>query len=149
MGQPAYLDPKGRGDHSMLVKRGTDEDAYAAASQDPRDKVKAELLEDQSRRLSRRPAGRASDACGGLCRLIGVLRLQLRRPRHGQRVPRRMSGLPKSRSDVLSQPSTGWPTGGDSYGHGVPVVVRGRESRPHGEGEQVARHPRQGGTRDA
>ncbi len=33
--------------------------------------------------------------------------------------------------------NAGWPTGGDPYGHGVLVVVRGRESRPHGEGGQV------------
>ena len=35
------------------------------------------------------------------------------------------------------QRNAGWPTGGDHYGHGVLVVVRGRESRPHGEGGQV------------
>jgi hypothetical protein len=31
----------------------------------------------------------------------------------------------------------GSPTGREPYGDGVPIVVRGRESRPHGEGEQV------------
>jgi len=31
-----------------------------------------------------------------------------------------------------------WPTRGDPHGHGASVVVRGRESRPHGEGRQVS-----------
>jgi hypothetical protein len=30
------------------------------------------------------------------------------------------------------------PSGGDPHGDGVPIVVSGRESRPHGEGGQVA-----------
>src|SRR3954454_23632976 len=33
--------------------------------------------------------------------------------------------------------SVGSPTGREPYGDGAPVVVRGRESRPHGEGGQV------------
>lgn len=33
--------------------------------------------------------------------------------------------------------NAGLPTGRESYGNGVPIVVRGRESRSHGEGEQV------------
>ena len=44
----------------------------------------------------------------------------------------------------------GSPTGREPYGDGALVVVRGRESRPHGEGGQVStdqQHVR--GTRDA
>lgn len=33
--------------------------------------------------------------------------------------------------------NTGSPAGREAYGDGVAVVVRGRESRPHGEGPQV------------
>ena len=47
MGQPAYLEPKGRGDNSMPVKRRTDEGVYAVAPQDPRRMVKAKLLQIQ------------------------------------------------------------------------------------------------------
>ena len=36
--------------------------------------------------------------------------------------------------------NAGWPTGREPQGHGVSVVVRGRESRPHGEGRQVGCH---------
>ena len=35
------------------------------------------------------------------------------------------------------RPDTGSPTGREAQGDGAAVVVRGRESRPHGEGPQV------------
>jgi hypothetical protein len=50
---------------------------------------------------------------------------------------------------VQHQRNAGSPTGRESYGDGVSVVVRGRESRPHGEGRQVVRRPKRPGTRDA
>jgi len=37
----------------------------------------------------------------------------------------------------LTHLDTGSPTGREAYGDGAVVVVRGRESRPHGEGPQV------------
>jgi hypothetical protein len=44
----------------------------------------------------------------------------------------------------------GSPTGREPYGDGALVVVRGRESRPHGEGGQVPSDQQHcGGTRDA
>ena len=44
----------------------------------------------------------------------------------------------------------GSPAGREPYGDGALVVVRGRESRPHGEGGQVSNDRRHaGGTRDA
>src|SRR4051794_33178767 len=49
------------------------------------------------------------------------------------------NGAPTSRSDVYRSEKAGSPVGREPYGDGVPVVVRGRESRPHGEGGQVAR----------
>ena len=42
------LDPKGRGDKSMLVKRGTVEDVYAAVLQRLSDMAKTGLSESQS-----------------------------------------------------------------------------------------------------
>jgi group II intron reverse transcriptase/maturase len=39
--------------------------------------------------------------------------------------------------DVQLRESAGLPTGREPYGNGVSIVVRGRESRPHGEGRQV------------
>jgi hypothetical protein len=50
----------------------------------------------------------------------------------------------------LMHENMGSPTGREPYGDGALVVVRGRESRPHGEGGQVStdqQHDR--GTRDA
>jgi len=50
----------------------------------------------------------------------------------------------------LMPDNMGSPTGREPYGDGALVVVRGRESRPHGEGGQVStdqQHVR--GTRDA
>src|SRR5215471_4570437 len=43
-----YLDPKGRGDKSMLVKRGTVEDVYAVVLQRLSDMAKTGLSESQS-----------------------------------------------------------------------------------------------------
>ena len=44
--------------------------------------------------------------------------------------------MPKSRECFL-RVNVGLPTGREPYGNGAPIVVRGRESRPHGEGGQV------------
>lgn len=45
--------------------------------------------------------------------------------------------------------NTGSPKGRESYGDGAPIVVRGRESRPHGEGGQVLMESDMAGVRDA
>src|SRR5262245_45568273 len=48
-----------------------------------------------------------------------------------------MNGAPTSRSDVQPHRNAGWPTGRESQGHGVLVVVWGGESPLRGEGGQV------------
>src|ERR1051326_837474 len=50
-----------------------------------------------------------------------------------------MSGPPTLRSHVFKRRNAGLSTGGDTYDNGVPIVVSGRESLLHGEGEQVIR----------
>jgi hypothetical protein len=45
--------------------------------------------------------------------------------------------------------NAGSPTGRESYGDGAPIVVRGRESRLHGEGGQVLVESNRPGVRDA
>jgi hypothetical protein len=52
--------------------------------------------------------------------------------------------------EQLMLENVGSPTGREPYGDGALVVVRGRESRPHGEGGQVSDdHQHVRGTRDA
>jgi len=46
--QTTNLDPKGRGDKSMLIKRGTAEDVYAVVLQRLSDTAKTGLFESQS-----------------------------------------------------------------------------------------------------
>ena len=48
MGQPTYLEAKAEGDNSMSVKRLRSESVVGPVPQDPRDTLKAELLEPQS-----------------------------------------------------------------------------------------------------
>ena len=48
-----------------------------------------------------------------------------------------MNDIPTSAYDVQSIRNAGWPTGRETYGHGVSTVVRERESLLHGEVEQV------------
>ena len=50
-----------------------------------------------------------------------------------------MNRAPNSCSDVDQVGKTGSPTGREPQGDRVPIVVGGRESRPQGEGGQVAR----------
>ena len=59
------------------------------------------------------------------------------------------NGAPNSCSDVGQVGKTGSPKGQRPQGDRAPVVVRGRESRPHGEGGQVDRSSKGGGRRDA
>jgi hypothetical protein len=47
-----------------------------------------------------------------------------------------MGGLTRARYARRGR-TAGSPTGREPYGDGVPVVVRGRENRSHGEGAQV------------
>src|SRR6516165_9026779 len=50
---------------------------------------------------------------------------------------------------VQHQRNVGWPNGREPQGHGVSVVVGGRESRPRGEGRQAGRHWKGRRVRDA
>jgi hypothetical protein len=45
-----------------------------------------------------------------------------------------MNDLPTATYDVYDVRNTGMPTGRETYGIGVTVVVRGWESQLHGEG---------------
>ena len=57
-----------------------------------------------------------------------------------------MDGL--NRATVCFWKSTRSPTGREPHGDGDPIVVRGRESWPHGEAGQVDRNDKEPGRRD-
>jgi hypothetical protein len=59
-----------------------------------------------------------------------------------------MGGLNRARH-VRRQGNSRSPVGREPHGDGAPIIVRGRESRPHGEGGQVVGRPGRGGTRHA
>lgn len=149
--QPAYLEPKGEGDNSMLVKQERREDAEIVVLQDLRDMVKAILPEAQSRRCiwpSTPTASKRSIVPRYI--FLSWMYQSLRNESPGNPPGQRMSGPPTV--TLLSYhfaQSTGWPKGREPYGHRAPIVVRARESRVHGEGGQVSWHTKKGGARDA
>ena len=149
LGPMAYPDPKGERDKRMPANRRSCPGVRAGASRGPRDMAKAglpeaESPEDATYRPPERhplPAPRSATAnwrCR--CNLRGVERCPVR-------AIKEMSRTPKSRSDVRQGRTRDQPPGREPQGDGVPVVVvgvathrGGRESRPQGEGAQVAGH---------
>src|SRR3954471_13725519 len=74
----------------------------------------------------------------------GIERYELRRsnfPPHRTTANEAVQGVKLGTYVTLGRsirPNTGSPTGREAQGDGVAVVVRERESRPHGEGPQVS-----------
>ena len=143
----------------MSVKRKMRTRCATLGPQDPRGRVRAKLPEVQSRRLYHGPADIAPgetrapafvlhpppDRALALCVGEGTSAIGAT---GNEPDKRRTDHLPHARH-VTRPVSAGSPNGREPYGDRVPIVVRGRESRPHGEGEQVATMPPQGGARDA
>jgi hypothetical protein len=145
-GDLTYLDPKGKWDQSMSEKRGMAEGVYATALRRLRDMVKATLLELQhpeAERHARRhhtwgkaEAEPRTDAA--TTPDPGCFRGHASRGgRRTASVFKGANGGPKSRYHVPPRRNAGSPKGREPYGDGAAIVVRGRESRPHGEGRQV------------
>jgi hypothetical protein len=151
LGPMAYPDPKGERNSSMPAKRRSGPGVRAGVSRDPCDMAKAGLPksqspDDETRRPPERhllPAPRSATTSFAGCRnLRGVERCPVR-------AIKEMSGTPTSRSDVQQGRTRDQPSGREHQGDGVPIVVvgvaphrGGRESRPQGEGAQVAGHRR-------
>ena len=131
----------------MPGKRRSCPGVRGEASRDPRDMAKAGLLEAESpedenshppeRHLLPAPCS-AMAFLQGRRNLRGVERCPVR-------AIKEMSRTPKSRSDVRQGRTRDQPSGREPQGDGVPIVVvgvathqGGRESRPQGEGAQVA-----------
>ena len=123
-------------DKSMVEKREAGEHARPVVPQGPRDKVKAGLLEPQTPGMERHIHRHGTY---GRCQrdrtvTVSPFELSSRRATANEAV----QGVERGTYVTLERsvrPNTGSPTGRE--GDGVAVVVRGRESRPHGEGPQV------------
>ena len=140
LGPTAYLAAKAKGDRSMPSKRERSEDADDPVPQGPRDTVRTELFEPQPPTMQ------------GYIPRHSVLRRG-----HRDRATRMSSLEPSTRWAMGHRPIQGgergtsvaldtsstagmWdrPTRREAQGDGAAVVLRGRESRPHGEGRQVS-----------
>ena len=139
LGHPIHLKAKAGGDKSMSEKREASEDAYEVVLQGPRDMVKATLPEPQSPAVP--PAPSPPQRLGAL--LPGAPRSSVAGRTLGlagdrERLDLRgcVGRLRRARY-VQHHRNAGWPTGRESQGHGVLVVVGGGESPPRGEGGQV------------
>ena len=140
LGPTAYLAAKAKGDRSMPSKRERSEDADDPVPQGPRDTVRTGLFEPQP------PAMQAY-----------IPRHSVLRRGHRDRATRMSSLEPSTRWAMGHHPIQGgergtsvaldtssttgmWdrPTRREAQGDGAAVVLRGRESRPHGEGRQVS-----------
>jgi len=154
-GSTAYPRAKARRDSSMPSKREALEDAEGADLPDPRAKVKAVLLELQVPRvqaptlrlqhLNLGAAGTRPSSVPGRETPFGrrMANEVVKRSgmRHGHNSGEYLKGTERSTYSALGRrlcENVGWPTGREPYGHRALVVVRGRESRPHGEGGQVS-----------
>ena len=136
LGPTAYLATKVKGDRSMPSKRERSEDADDPVPQGPRDTVRTGLFEPQP------PTMQAY-----------IPRHSVLRRGHRDRATRMSSLEPSTRWAMGPHPIQGgergtyvaldtssttgmWdrPTRREAQGDGAAVVLRGRESRPHGEG---------------
>jgi retron-type reverse transcriptase len=139
-GPTAYPAAKVKGDRSMPSKRERSEDADDPVPQGPRDTVRTELFEPQP------PTMQAY-----------IPRHSVLRRGHRDRAAKSSSLEPSTRWAMGHHPIQGgergtsvaldtssttgmWdrPTRREAQGDGAAVVLRGRESRPHGEGRQVS-----------
>jgi hypothetical protein len=140
LGPTAYLAAKAKGDRSMPSKRERSEDADDPVPQGPRDTVRTGLFEPQPPAMQ-----------------LYIPRHSVLRRGHRDRATRMSSLEPSTRWAMGHHPIQGgergtyvaldtssttgmWdrPTRREAQGDGAAVVLRGRESRPHGEGRQVS-----------
>ena len=148
MPNPASKDKR---DGSLAENQRPCPGVWGGALGDPRDMVKAGLLDSPvSRRRNSSSAGKtpvtgASPVAGSHSirrNLQGMERCRVTALKETNRTP-------KSRYTRAPGTNVGSPTGREPYGDGVPIVVvrvtphqGGRESRPQGEGAQVTGDPK-------
>jgi hypothetical protein len=140
LGHVANLKSKDGGENSMPRNVRGNPSRKGSGLTDPRPMAKATLLEPQS--LSVQDSDprntvdyRVQSACERRC---------VATPARSGRLTtasgefKGMSGEPNGCYHRQPARTAGSPKGCEPYGDGASVVVRGRESRPHGEGRQVS-----------
>src|SRR4051812_26925314 len=138
LGRRSYLMAKALGDKSLIEKREAGEHGRPVGPQGPRDRVKAGLLEPQTPGMEPHIH---RHGMYGRCRWDRTVRVApFELSPHRTTANEVVQGVERGTCVTLGRsirPNTGSPTGREAQGDGVAVVVRGRESRPHGEGPQV------------
>src|SRR3954454_1940482 len=139
LGRQPYRMAKALWDHSMVEKHEASEHARLVVVQDPRDTVKAGLPEPQSPGME---IHIHRHGMYGRCywnRTVSLspseLFLQWTTASEVVQGDEQGTYVALGRS---TRTDTGSPTGREAQGDGVVIVVRGRESRSHGEGPQVS-----------
>src|SRR3954451_3749250 len=137
LGHRSYRMAKTLGDKSLIEKRETGE--HARPPQGPRDRVQAELLEPQTPGMEPHIH---RHGMYGRCRWDRTVRIApFELSPHRTTASEAVQGVERGTYVTLGRsirPNTGSPKGCEAYGDGAAVVVRGRESRSHGEGPQVS-----------
>ena len=138
LGHLTYLDAKARGDKSMPGKRWSSGGVQGGVPRGPRDMAKAGLLEPQSPGMESHIPRHGVSGRGRPNRavIISLPETSFCRTTANEVV----QGDEQGAYVVLgrsTQRDTGSPTGREAHGDGAVIVVRGRESGPHGEGPQV------------
>jgi hypothetical protein len=139
LGRVANLKSKDGGENSMPRNAGGTPSRKGTSPVDPRPMAKARLLEPQFPSVNESdPRNTADYRVQSVCekRCVAILARSDRLATTSGEF-KGMSGEPKGRYHRQPVRTAGSPTGREPYGDGAPVVVRGRESRPHGEGGQV------------
>jgi hypothetical protein len=160
LGHRTYLAAKAKGENSMFGKAEFGETIEPSVRRDPDGMVNARLREPKYPNRKQPGLDKMVDIQGfqmrqGLSywRDRGEVVVLAPNTLHGSWVSiRNLKGTnwaPTAVLNVTQARNAGLPTGREPYGNGAPVVVRGRESRLHGEGGQVSRMGARGGTCDA
>ena len=138
LGRLAYLDGKPRGDKSMPGKRWPSGGVQGGVLRDPHDMAKAGLLEPQSPMMEAHIPRHGVSGRGRQDRAVSLSLLETSfcRATASEAVQGDEQGA-YVELERSTRRDTGSPTGREAHGDGAAVVVRGRESRPHGEGPQV------------
>ena len=140
LGPAAYLMMKVKGDISMPSKRERSEDAYGRVPQGPRDMVRTGLFKPQPPAMQAY-IPRHSVLCRGHCDRTAKSSPSEPSTRWAMgRRPIQGSGRGTYVALDTSSIKGMWdrPTRCEAQGDGAAIVLRGRESRPHGEGRQVS-----------